>query len=115
MKRRKNLLIISLCIMLFVMAVGYSAFSSKLNINSTSSITSNWDVEITSIEQTNKSGNIVEKSKSFTKDTASFSVEMEKPGNYVYYKIGITNNIIHKLIINKFFLLFINSPSLLKY
>ena len=91
MKRRKNLLIISLCIMLFVMAVGYSAFSSKLNINSTSSITSNWDVEITSIEQTNKSGNIVEKSKSFTKDTASFSVEMEKPGNYVYYKIGITN------------------------
>ncbi len=89
--KRKNILIISLCFILLIIGIGYSAFSSKLNINSSSSITSNWDVEITSIEQTNNSGNIVEKNKSFTKDTATFNVEMEKPGNYVYYKIGVTN------------------------
>ena len=82
--KKQNILIISLCLVLLVMGIGYSAFSSKLNITSSSSITSNWDVEITSIEQTNKSGNIVGKSKSFTKDSATFNVEMEKPGNYVY-------------------------------
>ena len=91
MNRRKNLLIITLCLILLVMGLGYSAFSSKLDINSSSSITSNWDVEITSIEKTNVSGNVVEKDKSFTKDSASFSVEMEKPRDYVYYKIGVTN------------------------
>ena len=89
--KKKNILIMSLCFILLVMGIGYSAFSSKLNINSSSSITSNWDVEITSIEKTNVSGNVVEKDKSFTKDTATFNVEMEKPGNYVYYKIGVTN------------------------
>ena len=89
--KNKNIIIISLCIILLIMTVGYSVFSTKLNINSSSSITSNWDVEITSIEKTNVSGNVVEKTKSFTKDTATFSVEMEKPGNYVYYKIGVTN------------------------
>ena len=88
---KKNILIISLCFILLIMGIGYSAFSSKLNINSSSSITSNWDVEITSIEKTNTSGNIVEKNKSFTKDTATFNVELEKPGDYVYYKIGVTN------------------------
>ncbi len=89
--KKKNILIISLCFILLIMVIGYSAFSSKLNINSSSSITSNWDVEITSIEKTNTSGNIVEKNKSFTKDTATFNVELEKPGDYVYYKIGVTN------------------------
>ena len=89
--KKKNILIMSLCFILLVMGIGYSAFSSKLNINSSSSITSNWDVEITSIEKTNVSGNVVEKTKSFTKDNATFNVEMEKPGNYVYYKIGVTN------------------------
>ena len=89
--KKKNILIISLCFILLIMGIGYSAFSSKLNINSSSSITSNWNVEITSIKQTNKSGNIVEKDKLFTKDTATFNVELEKPGNYVYYKIGVTN------------------------
>ena len=89
--RKKNILIISLCFVLLIMGIGYSAFSSKLDINSSSSITSNWDVEITSIEKTNVSGNVVEKDKSFTKDSASFSVEMEKPRDYVYYKIGVTN------------------------
>ena len=92
MKRRKNLLIISLCVMLFVMTIGYSAFSSKLDINSSSSITSNWDVEITSIDLYKKNGNASESNKpTFTKDTANFSVLLELPGDYVYYKIGITN------------------------
>ena len=49
------------------MGIGYSLFSSKLNINSSTSIASNWDVEITFIEKTNVSGNVVKKLKSFTK------------------------------------------------
>ena len=88
---KKNILIISLSFILLIMGIGYSLFSSKLNINSSTSITSNWDVEITFVEKTNVSGNVVEKSKSFTKDSATFNVEMEKPSNYVYYKIGVTN------------------------
>ena len=86
----KKSIIISLCLILLIMCVGYSTYFSKLNINSSSSITSNWDIEITNIEKTNTSGNVKEES-SYTKDTASFSAEMEKPGDYIYYKVSVTN------------------------
>ena len=88
----KRNLIIVLCLVLCVMPIGYSSFSSRLDIDSSSAITSSWNVEITSIDLYKKNGNVSESNKpTFTKDTANFSVLLELPGDYVYYKIGITN------------------------
>ncbi|MEI3508310.1 MAG: hypothetical protein V8R01_04210 [Bacilli bacterium] len=47
-RKRSNIIIVSLCAIVLCMAVGYAAFSSVLDIKGTSSITSTWDVEITS-------------------------------------------------------------------
>ena len=47
--RYKNLLIGGLLSLILVMAIGFSAFATQLNINGPSNITSSWDVHIKSI------------------------------------------------------------------
>ena len=42
--RQKNLLILGLITIVLVMSVGYAAFATQISIDSTSSITSKWDV-----------------------------------------------------------------------
>ena len=53
---KRTYLIIGLCAVLVVMVVGFAAFSSQLQINGTSNITSTWDVRITKIEKIIPSG-----------------------------------------------------------
>ena len=65
--KNKNIIIISLCIILLIMIVGYSAFSTKLNINSSSTVTSNWDIEITNVAFKSKVGYAEEVASSFDK------------------------------------------------
>ena len=48
--KKRKIIIFSLIGILFLMAVGYSAFQTKLNISSTSNITSVWDVKITNVQ-----------------------------------------------------------------
>ena len=45
----KSSLIMILLAVVFVMAIGYAAFSTTLNINGTAQITSSWDVHIEDI------------------------------------------------------------------
>ena len=91
-KRRRKILLGGLLCLLLIMMVGYAAFYSQLQISGTSNVTSLWDVEITSIEKDKTSGNVEEKIEpTYTKDSATFAVGLEKPGDYIYYKIGVTN------------------------
>ena len=43
---KRNYIIIGLCAIVAIMAVGFAAFSQQLTINSTSEVTSTWDVHI---------------------------------------------------------------------
>ena len=47
--QKRKIIIFSLVGILFLMAVGYSAFKTNLNITGTSNITSVWDVRITNV------------------------------------------------------------------
>ena len=53
---KKKILIIILSIVILSMAIGYSAFSTLLNINGTAEITTSWDVEITNVVTSEKIG-----------------------------------------------------------
>ena len=48
--RQRNYIILGLCSILLIMAAWYAAFSSRLTINGTSNITSEWKVLITDIQ-----------------------------------------------------------------
>ncbi|MCI9110784.1 MAG: hypothetical protein HFH47_03100 [Bacilli bacterium] len=98
-KKKRNIIIGTLCGVLLLMIVGYAAFQSVLNIKGTSSINSNWDIKITEIKRDSSSISGVTDVEGFPKInensnelSASFNTNLEYPGVYATYKIEITNN-----------------------
>lgn len=75
------------------MALGYVAFSSKLNINGTSNISSNWDIEITNIRGGNPlSGDVYDINEpTYITSSATFNTGLKTPNTYRYYEVEISN------------------------
>ncbi len=92
--RYKNLLIGGLFSLILVMAIGYSAFATQLNINGTSNITSSWDVHIKSITPGTPVGNAVNKSATVgdSKLSATFAAELLVPNDSITYTIEVENS-----------------------
>ena len=94
-KTQRNYVIIGLCAILLIMAVGYAAFSTNLQIKGSTDITSNWDLHI-------KDGgvnpeNVVEatstKSIKVDASTAEFACELITPGkSKIDYIIEVENS-----------------------
>lgn len=92
MKDKKNILIGALLFTILVMAVGYAAFATTLNINGTATIAGSWDVEITGItSDTTHGGTDKIGTPSFTPTVATFDVEFAKPGDYAIYTVTVEN------------------------
>ena len=96
MKRKKNnLIILGLCSILLLMGIGYAAFSTQLNINGTSNISSNWDIRITNITSDlhGDATNAIEPTYDNEDGlTASFSTNLVSPGDYAEYTVTVRNN-----------------------
>ena len=90
--KRRKIIIFSLIGILLLMAVGYSAFQTKLNITSTSNITSVWDVEITNI-QTKEINGLAENvyDPTYTKLEANMEANFYEPGDYITYIVTVSN------------------------
>ena len=98
-KKKRKIIVGSLCAVVLLMAVGYAAFSSVLNIKGTSSIGSNWDIAITAITEKNIVGG-ASTATNATGDkkitgigtlTASFETNLVSPKDSIEYDITITN------------------------
>ena len=90
--KKRKIIIFSLIGILLLMAVGYSAFQTKLNITSTSNITSVWDVEITSV-QTKEINGLAENvyDPTYTKLEANMEANFYEPGDYITYIVTVSN------------------------
>ena len=91
--KNKNALIGGLLAIVFVMAVGYAAFSTTLNINGTAEITSKWDVHIKSITAGTPVGTAKSTKASLgeSKLTAEFGTELVSPGDALTYTVVVEN------------------------
>jgi len=95
--KNKNALIGGLLAVVFVMAVGYAAFATTLNINGTANITSSWDVHIKSITAVNGgTGRDESAANNITtevtdNDTVEFTANLLAPGDSVTYTIEVEN------------------------
>lgn len=96
---KKNILIATLCITVLLMAVGYAAFNSMLNITGTSNISSNWDIKITNVVEKNIIGGAQtavnengDKKIKWENLTANFETNLVSPGDSIEYDITVTNN-----------------------
>ncbi len=92
-KKRKRLLAISVAMfMICGMALGYAALSSSLKISGTGTISANWDILFTNIEEMGRKGASSNQSEITDKLTAIFDVNIEAPGDYIEYNVTLKNN-----------------------
>lgn len=89
----KSSIIMVLLAVVFVMAIGYAAFSQQLTINGTASIDSSWDVHIEDIavNGTTLDGKNVSATVGEDKLSASFQAELVSPGSSVTYDVTVKN------------------------
>ena len=86
--KAKNIIIGALLAAVAIMAVGYAALAQTLKINGTASITSTWNVAITGISSGVATGTATNGSEpSFTGTSATFNVNLVKPGDKWYMKL----------------------------
>ena len=90
--KNKTKLMIVMCVAVAIMAVGYGAFSTVLNITGTASITSEWKIVFSSITQQSKTGGVTIKTQPQVSGTsATFDVGLTNPGDKIVYKITLAN------------------------
>ena len=97
--KNRNYIIIGLCLVLVLMAVGFAAFAQQLQINGTSNITSSWDIRITGIRAVNLGSvtnngayDITEPSIGSDNLSASFQTGLNSPGDTRIYEIEVANS-----------------------
>ena len=91
MKNNKNIVIITLLIVILVMAVGYTAFATQLTINGTVEIVGIWDVKIKNVEARYVTEGCDPGDIQFTNTSVAFNAKLVKPGDYITYLITIEN------------------------
>ena len=90
--RQRNYIILGLCSILLIMAAGYAAFSSRLTINGTSNISSEWKVLITDIQSSVLAGAATDAEEpSHTETTATFKTNLVSPGDSMQYDVTVEN------------------------
>ena len=122
MRDSKNYVIAALCLVLCVMAVGFAAFSSTLNISSTAAISSNWQVQFatntteaksatldtgftlpSSCVTTKATGGVDISNATLTVNATTFtmSAQLKQPGDTATCKAVIVNLGNIKAVVNK--------------
>ena len=91
-RKKRNIMIASLCCLLVFMGIGYALLTQILTINGTATLTGNWNIKITGIETAEIVGTASnELEPSYTDDTATFSVGLKKPGYKIKYIVRVEN------------------------
>ena len=92
MRRNKTIIISILLVAVVLMTIGYAILATSLNINGSTAVTSNWQVEFSDIRTVSLKGGATNKvNPTVSKTTANFEVDLVQPGDEVTYEIDITN------------------------
>lgn len=90
-RRKRNIVIGSLCSLLVFMVIAFAILSQKLTINGQEIIMGDWDVRITNIVSKNPVGRAANVSHSFTNTSASFAADLYIPGDSIEYEVTVEN------------------------
>ena len=93
-RKQRTIMLGVLCCMLVFMGIGYSIFSTELNIGGTTTATNTWSILIESITPIENQTGAESKSATVddvTKTGVSFSAQFQGPGDYIEYDVVVTN------------------------
>ena len=91
-KKKRNIIIFGLVGVLLCMVAGYAAFQTQLKVSGTSKVTSNWDIEITSVTPGTPTGSAENAvAPSWDKLWASMEADLYEKGDSMEYDVTIEN------------------------
>ena len=90
-RRKRKMILGGLLCLLLIMTVGYSAFSSQLDIKGSSMVTSKWDIEITDLQLKQEVGEAENVSYNFDALTANMEANFYMPGDEITYEVTVSN------------------------
>jgi len=96
-ENQKYVILGSLCALIVTMTVAYAAFQANLKVKGTSNITSNWNILITNVEETNKGGNAITTEKEGKQNpswdglTANIEADLMQKGDFIEYEVTVEN------------------------
>jgi len=111
----KNNIIIGLCAVVLLMAIGFAAYSQRLEIEDTATSTSEWNVYIKSVEATNIVGKASGSGLVTDRETATLTTTLVSPGDFVTYTITVANDGNIDAVLDVITLSASNNDSVIKY
>ena len=91
--KKKYFIAVFLIAIICILSIGYAVFKSELTITSSANITSNWDIEITSINVKSISGHATKAIEPvISGTTATFKTNLESPGDSMTYEVTVAND-----------------------
>lgn len=90
-RRKRKMILGGLLCLLLIMTVGYSAFSSQLDIKGSSMVTSKWDIEITDLQLKQKIGSAEDVSHNYEMLNANMEANFYIPGDEITYEVTVSN------------------------
>lgn len=93
-RKKRNIIIGSLCCLLIIMGIGYAVLSQTLNISGTANMRGTWDIKITDISEASRTGKADPGTPTISTNgvSASFEANLWMPGDSITYNITVKNN-----------------------
>ena len=93
-RKKRNIIIGSLCSLIVFMGIGYAVLSQTLNINGTANMRGEWDIKITDISEASRTGKADPGTPTISSSgvSASFEANLWMPGDSITYNITVKNN-----------------------
>ena len=93
-RKKRNIIIGSLCCLLIIMGIGYAVLSQTLNISGTANMRGEWDIKITDISEASRTGKADPGTPTISTNgvSASFEANLWMPGDSITYNITVKNN-----------------------
>lgn len=93
-RKKRNIIIGSLCCLLIIMGIGYAVLSQTLNISGTANMRGTWDIKITDISEASRTGRADPGTPTISSSgvSASFEANLWMPGDSITYNITVNNN-----------------------
>ena len=93
-RKKRNIIIGSLCCLLVFMGIGYAILSQTLNISGIANMKGTWDIKITDISEASRTGKADPGTPTISTNgvSASFEANLWMPGDSITYNITVKNN-----------------------
>ncbi len=91
MKSYRNIIIISIILIIITMAIGYSALATEISLNHTAEIVGEWNIKIIDVEVKFVSENCDPGTPEYTNTNVTLASKLTKPGDKIIYEVTIQN------------------------